>query len=424
MADANNKAIKYYESNPLNQPLVLDNGDDDTGTGRFVRAGIYNNEEEYPGSDGYLNVLKRDTSVVRNGNRGYELVTEGTGKFYKLYLALPTSIRTFGGWGGTNYWYQYTSFYGFGGGQLTQTGGKLTYTANTSGYRYWQDNGNYGWSYNINLSKFDKIALSGTKNLNELITLWNNEIDTYGQTNSWNQGTGSLYTPKFESTVWTETNVRKALYAKDSFMPASLEGRWRYIPYFNNDATKMKVFVVDVPSAAQWVAAWNFTGTAKEVLWYQGTKYLIHPQWIADGNPTGTADNVNSFSRIKAQQVFYYDSNGKRHFMDEGMYLGTYENDGTVSFTLRFKSISNTNVNLALSKKPFGYDSIDSDRISFKCNTNTISQGSFATVNPNLDLSITIDGISKDDELYLMWWPVTSNKDCQLEYFTDYSISY
>ena len=424
MADASNANIKYSESNPLNQPLILDQGDDKTGMQRFVRAGICNQEEEYPGNSGYLNVLSRDTSVTRNGNRGFELVNEGLGQFYKLYVSLPSAIRSFGGWGGTTYWYQYGRFYGLTSAQLTQTDGKLSWTGNQSSKRYWQDHEMVGWAYNLNLSNFNEMPLSSATNLNELITIWNNQIDTYGQTNFWNSGTGTLYTPKFESTVWTEMNVRKALYAKDSFMPGSLEGRWRYVPYYNADSSNMSVYVIPTPSAAQYIAAWNFTGGAPEVYWYQGTNFTIHPQWIADGDPTGTDDTRTNFSRIRAQQVFYYDSNGKRHFMDEGMYLGHYKEEGTVKFALRFTSSTNTNVRFALSKQPFGYDSVDSNRIGFKYNTSTINPGNYATVNPNQKLDVTVENINKDDELYLMWWPVTAANDCKLVEFSDYSITY
>ena len=115
------------------------------------------------------------------------------------------------------------------------------------------------------------------------------------------------------------------------------------------------------------------------------------------------------------------------------MYLGTYNrNEADVTFTVKFKDDGDWSVDLALSKKTFGYDAVNSDRISYTYKDvtttttgteNTCAEGSTARMQCNRSFKIIVKNINMGDKLYMQWQPATAGHYVALESFTEYQIT-
>ena len=137
-------------------------------------------------------------------------------------------------------------------------------------------------------------------------------------------------------------------------------------------------------------------------------------------------DANDTFSMIPASRVFYYDSNNKQHFMDEGMFLGTYDTNGEVLWDMRFDSTATNNVNFILSKKPLDFNTSTSDYPQYSVTVggveNIVPAGSTIQLQTNQDIKIKVPDILKGDELYMVWWP-SGTEYVELTKFDNYYIN-
>ncbi len=131
---------------------------------------------------------------------------------------------------------------------------------------------------------------------------------------------------------------------------------------------------------------------------------------------------------IRASVVSYEDSNGKTHYLDEGLYLGKYEDEGKVEFKIKFNGNNGIRTRFALSKKPFGFNRNDNDRIKFKFTIDAepttpaieVPAGGYGAINTNYTITIKVDDIEKNDELYMIWWPENTGDYVELDNITEY----
>lgn len=271
-------------------------------------------------------------------------------------------------------------------------------------------------------------------NFNSLVTKWNNR--TRSGTSMWNINTviaTNITNPFYVTTDWTETGKRHMLFAGTARMPGQEEKHWSVTPWVVDGAHPEnwefnKCHQTDLAAANFW--AWNFSG--KDIANYgclRPRRVWLFPNFRArDNTAWHDQDPANGFSQLRASVVYYEDKNDKVHYLDEGMYLGTYEQEGKVSFKLKFNSTPAVNVRVALSKKPFGFDAVISNRIkwTYKTGTSTatttVNNGSYGTISTSDTITVTVEDINKNDQLYMIWWPEHDGDYVELTSFTDYQI--
>ena len=173
---------------------------------------------------------------------------------------------------------------------------------------------------------------------------------------------------------------------------------------------------------------WNHTGASQVAGPYNNRWHVVWPEWHANANNNWKQESSDDFSMIRASVVSYEDSNGKTHYLDEGLYLGKYEDEGKVEFKIKFNGNNGISTRFALSKKPFGFNRNDNDRIKFKFTIDAepttpaieVPAGGYGAINTNYTITIKVDDIEKNDELYMIWWPENSGDYVELDNITEY----
>ena len=223
---------------------------------------------------------------------------------------------------------------------------------------------------------------------------------------------GSPYSNVFN---WTDGGVVDHIYAFNGNMPAEKLGAWdlRVDKDTNNNSKYRKLsfnnnsdlYIIGYTG----IQTGNMYGNA-----WMAYCYDIEPFWVPSTNTNTMPGDSETFSQLPASLVYYYDSNNKKHFCDEGLFLQTIERDGKVKLTLKFSGDSGVVIRVIFSKKPFDNAWATTDELTFKVGNNEYKE---YDVKPseNQSVSLEIENLLKGDDLYMFWWAQTSTQYCQLD---------
>lgn len=434
---------RSYLSLPVSVPVV---SSAHLGYGKTCRILHNLNAFQYSGQFGTLNTLRK-TSFSRkiNGtNRTlFELIERGKGR-YNIYVRSHGGVSIF--WDGnaennsTPRW-NYPLFVGLSRTNFKNESGinKLLWNVASGvkpAVRTWtKSSGMYGASY-MNSNKDFYFNLDGVSNIEEALTICNNVASpTFS---GYDSDQGALFANPFLCLPeWSHTNGTNTCYFGTANMQGNLrDGYWNFTPVVGTSAATQKVAEVTnrQDMANSYYVAYNFSDT--DFSSYSGVLSNMptcFPYWQATENTSWSEQTSNDFSQLRASIVYYTDSNGDTHYLDEGMYLGKYNrNNAEVTFTVKFTDADNWSIDLALSKKPFGYDAVASDKVSYTYKDvttstsgteNTCAAGSSARMQCNKSWKITVRNINRGDKLYMQWQPATSGHYVALDSFKDYEIT-
>ena len=399
--------------------------------GVFVR---YHHTYSYAGRSGLLNTVTRlsNTRKINSTNYNiYQIENEGIGRLVHSY----DTVFQFSQVGGT--------FFGFATGDYASTPhstGGSTFLG-VDQYQYAVTGSGTSTRYNIKepssrTSSQPRIVLSKSS-AKGYGPSWVNQGNTSGlfaagsiktctqigaqeftstsfdaAATSWNLWSSN---PMAEATTYPTPNARRMIFSRSAFMPANANYNYALIADLASGTSTSYTIVGGGTNVVDEIKMWGTKNREvyakpsnhmvcvpplKTYTWHTSTKYA-----------PGASE---AFSYLPATLVSYLDSNGKRHYMDEGMYLGSMPKSGTVSFKVMFQRAygSGSQVKLRISKKPFSYDFKDADLLTYKIeNTNYTA----ANLNYNTTYTINISGLKEKDELYIEW---TQNTTADLPYLT------
>ena len=444
--------MKDYSATFLNVPMTDVHGDilykadalSIPASDLVFRIGLLDVDMTIPGVVGSLNLVSEKgtyRSVDGANRKVYKVDQAGRGKLFGLWKD-NLGIGGFGdGWSNDrSACYAYTKWLGFGNSCFSETrDGDMQWNADNLTYQYWyRGNGLRSTNNNFQSSKNTSVSMNwslpGGDTVSDCITNWNSwKKNTFLPSSSWgnyNTSEQFLGDPIITIYDWTHTNGFNNIFYGDAFMPASKNGYWNYIPNRSADPSKVRMRgIYKWNRGAHKVGAWNASTRDTVTLdWYIGYVYEYMPFFEASPITNYANEGSNHFSQLRASIVSYEDSNGKTHYMDEGMYLGHYDKEGNVEFVIKFNGAAGKRVNFALSKKPFGFDCSDTDRIKFKFKVTTdssataidIPTGGYGYIDTNYSIKVNVDDIEKNDELYMMWWPENTGDYVELDNITEY----
>ena len=272
-----------------------------------------------------------------------------------------------------------------------------------------------GWNdmatYNARTSSY-----IGTKVKVQNITEWH-----------WHGSAAFTYTSKAIDSanfVWQQVGKKSALFAMTANMPAEIKGKFGLSPDWT-DGLNTYVEAIDIqPTGFSLGWAYNVGTTDMNQGHFlaRSTAYCPPLKPIAYN---GTSTTVPSFSSLPASCVRYYDSLGKVHYMDEGMFVRNFESDCSFDMDLLFKGKSGAikNMNLYISKKPFsrGYSSTNNLKFKWKQGS-TSGEGTIAGIQTGTKVSIRVDDIFKGEQIYLLWAPQTATDYIELSEVSNFVI--
>lgn len=437
-ADHSADVSTSYTELPTSLPVMSSSW---SGLGATARIMHKVSASQYPGRVGTLNTLRRTTSkrAINGTNRTeFELVDRGRGQ-YNAYVRQSNGINTF--WdgnaeGATQNIYNYPHFVGLDDTNFRKgTGNTLVWNV-ASGTRPttfdWTKNRGMTAAHFMNSQKNYTFNFDGVTTIEEAINRCNSVANPYFGWYS-DDASGIFRNPFLLLPSWEHMNGTNTCYYGTANMQGSLSSiNWKYTPATWTTAGTQKISYTSVRE--DWnqsrAIGYNFKDTAVDS--YTGVlpyTPMCYPYWKAADNNSFSQESSDEFSQLRASVVYYTDSSGKKHYLDEGMYIGRYNKDNaTVEFTLRFVDDGGGSIRLALSKKPFGYDASTSNKIEYTYVgedkvEHKNSAGNSATVQCNKTWKIKVDNINMGDELYMQWNPETAGHYVALESLTDYKIT-
>ena len=406
-----------------------------TGDGYMaIRAGWHDKTRQYDGNMGYLYRIDKSTKT-RNINGAQHTVWRLRDRLYGqdnlYYVKASYGAPWDGTMNGTMLWLDYVflgytrhpwSGYPYNGRWVssqprefdtwTEAAMKAaTYHQYCSGVK--QDTGSWKRSQWSSLS--DAEAPLGTI-LNDVTV-----TPTMGSSN-WNDQ------------PWTRVvNIRLAgentmIFAGDANLPAYNDDGFSFAPVDRTTPENTKVaYSENYFNFKDKEAFWNFNAVTHRMGNYNNFVFFSMPFWRATEKDSFQQDSSNSFSMIRASLVSYMDSNKKEHFMDEGMFLGTFEEDCDVEFKLKFESSETNQINLGVSKRPWdiNHQAANIPAWSFKIGsseTNVAAGSGMAIVPTNTVVSVKVPSLYKGEELYMIWNP-PGTEYVELTQFSDYYIT-
>ena len=392
-------------------------------------AGYYTTTNKTEGVDGFIISVGDITGTRQIGTTTYntrERLTGGYGRDIATYAAHQKGTGTGGGHTYTNdststglsrtYHYSHIIGYTNDGGTHNPATMDLTrrqvWTPAYCPRARWgaglftgiRNINNFGWTYQTFLSQVQTIR---------------NESDQ----NGWCVNDSYSETPNTNVFNWSRESVVDRVFAGSSNLPAEKLGRWslttdpditltsRYRARIRNDNTCAQLIGWSYNDAADYYARGLYS-----------FNYDVEPYFVAADNSQRMPANTAYFSKLPAQLVYYYDSNNKKHFMDEGMYLQTFTDTGKVVLKLKFSGNDNVRIDINLSKKPFDYTWTSADNLRFTVGNNEYTTGYVFNTATEETVNIEIDDIIKGDDLYLRWKPNDGSKFCQLDSIEDFYI--
>lgn len=299
--------------------------------------------------------------------------------------------------------------------------GKYTPANNTFTEANWTDKYSCGSGYGAgnNRSIYNTIT---SDHIGEKLLLKNIREKGSGGSSNWTYNGTIVDSSQF---VWSVPSKKSMVYAGTANVPAQLKSKFGYSPDqpFTVDTEVEKVGIRSYGFNKGFVFIVNATDTT--TLHNSGT-YQVRAWSYAPPLKcivyNGYATTIPSFGALPASCVRYYDENGKAHFLDEGMYIRTFESDCNVEFELTFGAKSGTkNLNLYISKEPFNRTNGKTKLEKFRVGTDTTKVTS-KTLSTGNKYKIYVDDIMKNEALYLLWEPTTSTDYVSLNSFKNFMI--
>ena len=388
---------------------------------------------DYSGKNGLLNLVTR-TSETRKINSTdynvYSLDDEGIGRFIHSYAATADTNT------GNGNMFVTSGNYSTGASGLIAVNKDYQFTVSGSGasgtrYSVTEPTGSFTkqvmtktscvgagveWANQTNITtSFPNGTTMTASKISEII---------HGQSGSasklnriyWNTK------PLAEATKYTTANVRKYIFSRDLFMPANTDSNYALTADLQKGNDTTFTIVGGGSSTLLNIVAFSKTAITaynkpqinvmalpplKRYIWHSSSKYA----------PATT----DAFSYLPATLVTYKDSNDKTHYMDEGMFLGTFERSGEVRFTVKFTKRYGTGTKLRLhvSKVPFSKGYSTSNYVDYYINN---TKGNNQQVDYGTSYNIRVPDVAKNDELYFEWVPVTTSDLSSLDSFTGFGI--
>ena len=226
--------------------------------------------------------------------------------------------------------------------------------------------------------------------------------------------------------VWSTPGKKSIVYAGNSFIPAQQKEKFAYRPYapnLNTEVEKVGIRTFGFYRAFAFLPpAASGTTTSKTSGTYQVRSMTYCPPLKAI-EYNGYASTIPSFGALPASCVRYYDENGDEHYLDEGMYLRTFDKECMVDFSLTFGTKSGTkNLKIYISKEPFNRVNAKTKLAKFKVD-NESSEVTTKTLQTGKRYTIHVDNVQKKDKLYLLWEPETSGEYIALNSFENFVVT-
>ncbi len=223
--------------------------------------------------------------------------------------------------------------------------------------------------------------------------------------------------------VWDNTNESNLCFAGNAYCPASLLGKFAYTVSWPKGADTMCEHLCNWFNGHDPVLWINnkADGTESHVGRFLACSWAYMPPLIAtnfDGKSSTTT--VPSFSALNASCVRYYDEENIEHFLDEGMFLKTFTEQGEVEFSVVFGTTgASKSLNFYVSKKPF--NSVNQKtKLDYFFLDNATTSGTSSTLQTGTKYHIKVPDIEKGDQLFIAWEPVNSDDSITLNSFEDF----
>ena len=218
---------------------------------------------------------------------------------------------------------------------------------------------------------------------------------------------------------WSSTNGNHLVFAGRSNALAEIEGYFGYTGNFAKGQDARLHYQGMYEKGQTYGSIYNYTNSDRNYPLYQFKYALFRPDWAA-----GTYSNNSAYfhrSSYASYMIRYYDTNNAEHFLDEGMFLHTFDVDATAKFTLLFGTNSGTkNVKIYVSKDPFSAANQLTKRVYFRVSGETGERDTY-TMATGVSKTIEVPDIQKGQSLYLLWVPETDGEYITLDSFTDFT---
>ena len=216
---------------------------------------------------------------------------------------------------------------------------------------------------------------------------------------------------------------RSWIFTGDSDASATTSYGWSFdfvLPQTAND--KLEGYIMryhnDIGMATVENAAYyGFNATVP--LWF----YRYKASGSISGDPS-----KSQFSKLPAKQIYYYDSDKKIHYFDEGLFLfNTTSTPQSVTFQAKWEVLDPTvttaqKLVLKISSKPFDIDHDSTTNLKYTVDGGAESADQQITCGSVKSIKVTCDESVK--QLYMMWTPVTSSTYLGLTQLSDFRVEY
>ena len=220
---------------------------------------------------------------------------------------------------------------------------------------------------------------------------------------------------------WEKQSVKSMVYAGTATVPAQQKEKFAYTPITCTSDTYVEKIATRYFGYFRGFGFRHYGAASATSGTYQVRSMTYCPPLMAVAY-NGYNSTIPSFSALPASCVRYYDENGKEHFLDEGMYLRTFDSTCKTEFDLTFGTKAGTkNLNLYLSKEPFDRVNGKTKLIKFKVDKET-TEVTTKTLQTGKKYKISVDNIEKNDQLYMLWEPTTSSDYVALNSFENFVV--
>ncbi len=310
----------------------------------------------------------------------------------------------------STFWWNYSGVLGFTdtGGTNYSGNGSVTDWTETCCYAGGKGGGN-------NQTKYDDINSS---HIGEWCNLVNIPEQGSGGNGGFEFNSIGIDSSQF---VWEKASTKKMIFAGTAMVPAQVKNRFAYSFYIaggNNSKAQRNCI-----KTMGFHLGFGYSPTDTS---YTTGKFMaramiyIPPTYAVEYN--GYDTTVPSFSALPATCVRYYDSEGKEHYLDEGMFLRNFDSDCEVEFNLTFGTNSGTkNLNFYVSKEPFSRANGKTKLARFKVD-NESSEVTSKTLETGKKYHIKVSNIAKRDQLYLLWEPAVAGEYITLDSFDNFIV--
>ena len=386
------------------------------------------------GQSGFINMVGLISGTRNINGTNYnirERINVGKGHDNILYISTGWSFNTHGGhWTGysddSKSSYQYFDVIGYGPG--SRSGYNWVFNYADSNRKVWT-------SHSLPITRMgnghEAVPIQPRSDFGTTYGSYVNKRNSLGDATSGGWFTNDTQTidatiePLVNVFSWDEVEKVSRVYAKNANVCAENQGKWRLLPRRNTTASTPYRELVISNNSSKWLQAWNTSiyTDGKVRPWYS-FNYYLWPYFEAAPNTNTMPGDAEEFSQLPAKLVYYYDSNNKVHFLDEGMYLQKFEKKGKVKLQLTFSGNGNPSIKIYLSKKPFDYASTSADVLKMKVKGTEYTNGYTLNLSSERTVELVLDEVNKDDELYMYWEPTTITQFCQLESIDKFTIEY